>query len=135
MKLTRVLSLAACSFVYFLIGFSGWAADYPSPREGDWVLRDFRFHTGEILPELKLHYMTIGAPSGEPVLVLHGSTASGQTMLTNDFAGELFGTGQPLDASRWDACTPGCGARCIRISWTHWCRWRPCRSRWRAATG
>jgi homoserine O-acetyltransferase len=72
------------------------AADYPKPQEGTWLVKDFRFHTGEVLPELKLHYMTIGAPSGEPALVLHGSSASGQTMLTNDFAGELFGAGQPL---------------------------------------
>src|SRR5205814_3691280 len=51
-------------------------------------------------PELKLHYMTIGAPTGEPVLVLHGSSGSGQTMMGKDFAGELFGPGQPLDAAR-----------------------------------
>src|SRR5438132_3577493 len=99
MKLTRVLSLAACSLVYFLIGFSGWAADYPSPREGDWVLRDFRFHTGETLPELRLHYVTVGAPTGQPVLVLHGTTTTSGDFLRPDFAGELFGPGQPLDAA------------------------------------
>jgi homoserine O-acetyltransferase len=69
-------------------------------------VKDFRVHTGEVLPELKLHYMTIGAPSGEPVLVLHGSSASGQTMLTNDFAGELFGVGQPLDARKYFIIIP-----------------------------
>jgi homoserine O-acetyltransferase/O-succinyltransferase len=106
MKLTRVLSLAACSLVYFLIAFSGWAADYPSPREGDWVLRDFRFHTGEVLPELRLHYVTVGAPSGEPVLILHGTGGAGTNMLTGDFAGELFGPGQPLDASRYFIILP-----------------------------
>ena len=82
------------------------AADYPKPQEGTWLVKDFRFHTGEVLPELKLHYMTIGAASGEPVLVLHGSSASGQTMLTDDFAGELFGAGQPLDASRYSSSFP-----------------------------
>src|SRR6266571_4554515 len=106
MKLTRVLSLAACSLVYFLIGFSGWAADYPSPREGDWVLRDFRFHTGEVLPELRLHYVTVGAPTGEPVLILHGTGGAGTNMLTGDFAGELFGPGQLLDASRYFIILP-----------------------------
>ena len=86
----------------------GWAqaAEYPKPQDGIWLVKDFRFHTGEVLPELKLHYMTIGAPSGEPVLVLHGSSASGQTMLTNDFAGELFGAGQPLDASKYFIIIP-----------------------------
>jgi len=34
----------------------GWAADYPPPKEGDWIVRDFRFHTGEILPELRIHF-------------------------------------------------------------------------------
>jgi homoserine O-acetyltransferase/O-succinyltransferase len=76
-------------------------ADYPAPKEGDWVVNDFRFHTGEVLPALKLHYTTIGAPTGEPVLVLHGTTGSGASMLTPAFAGELFGPGQPLDASRY----------------------------------
>src|SRR5262249_11508186 len=60
----------------------------------------FRFHTGEVLPELRLHYVTIGEPTGEPVLVLHGSSGSSQTMLGRNFAGELFGPGQPLDAAK-----------------------------------
>ena len=46
------------------------------PQQGDFVIKDFRFHTGEVLPELKLHYVTIGAPTGQPVLVLHGSGSS-----------------------------------------------------------
>jgi homoserine O-acetyltransferase len=54
---------------------------------------DFRFHTGEVLPELKLYYVTIGEPTAEPVVVLHGSNGSGQTMLGPQFAGELFGPG------------------------------------------
>ena len=75
------------------------AADYPTPVEGDWVVRDFRFHNGESLPELRLHYITIGASSGEPVLILHGTNGTGRAFLRPDFAGELFGPGQPLDAS------------------------------------
>ena len=65
------------------------------------MVRDFRFHTGEVLPELRLHYTTVGAPTGEPVLILHGTTGSGTGMLNPRFAGELFGPGQPLDASRY----------------------------------
>lgn len=75
------------------------AADYPAPQEGSWVARDFRFHTGEVMPELRLHYRTIGAPGGEPVVVLHGTAGSGASMLTPAFAGELFGAGQPLDTA------------------------------------
>jgi hypothetical protein len=73
----------------------------PAPKEADFVAREFRFHTGEVMPELRLHYTTIGAPSGEPVLILHGTTGSGASMLTPAFAGELFGPGQPLDASKY----------------------------------
>jgi homoserine O-acetyltransferase/O-succinyltransferase len=107
MNFTRVFfSFVVGALVYFLIAFSSWAADYPSPKEGDWVLRDFRFHTGEVLPELRLHYVTVGAPSGEPVLILHGTGGSGLNMLTGNFAGELFGPGQPLDASRYFIILP-----------------------------
>jgi homoserine O-acetyltransferase/O-succinyltransferase len=88
------------------LGASALAADYPTPQEGSWVVRDFRFHTGEVLPELRLHYRTVGAPTGEPVLVLHGTTGSGASMLTPAFAGELFGPGQPLDASRYFIILP-----------------------------
>jgi homoserine O-acetyltransferase len=76
-------------------------AQYPAPQEGDWVAKDFKFHTGETLPEVRVHYRTVGSPKGEPVLVLHGTTGSGLSMLTPGFAGELFGAGQPLDASRY----------------------------------
>ena len=97
MKRARLLVTLAAAVV--ALGAS--AADYPAPQEGSWVARDFRFHTGETLPELRLHYTTVGARSGEPVLVLHGTTGSGAGFLTPAFAGELFGPGQPLDASRY----------------------------------
>lgn len=71
---------------------------YPTPRRGDWIAKDFRFHTGERLPEFRLSYLTIGNPSGDPVLVLHGTLATDDSMLTPAFAGELFASGQPLDA-------------------------------------
>ena len=69
-------------------------------------MRDFRFHTGEVLPELRLHYTTVGAPTGEPVLIVHGTTQSGASMFSPVFAGELFGPGQPLDASRYYVILP-----------------------------
>jgi homoserine O-acetyltransferase len=89
-----------------LLALPSFAADYPAPKEGTWVVRDFRFHTGETLPELKLHYATVGEPGGEPVLVLHGTTGSGASMLNPGFAGELFGAGQPLDAKRYYIILP-----------------------------
>jgi homoserine O-acetyltransferase len=89
-----------------LIGAASLAADYPAPKEGTWIARDFKFHTGEVMPELRLHYTTIGAPTGEPVIVLHGTTGSAASMLTPAFAGELFGAGQPLDATRYFIILP-----------------------------
>ena len=80
--------------------------NYPRAQEGSWGVRDFRFHTGEVLPELRLNYFTVGAPTGEPALVLHGTIGSGDGFLTPRFAGELFGPGQPLDASRYFIVLP-----------------------------
>ena len=92
--------------IVFCAALPAFAADYPEPKQGDWVARDFRFHTGEVFAELKLHYRTIGAATGEPVLVLHGTAGSGASMLVKDFADELFGPGQPLDASRYYLILP-----------------------------
>jgi homoserine O-acetyltransferase/O-succinyltransferase len=96
----------ALTLALVLTAFPVLAADFPAPKEGDWIVRDFRFHTGEVLPELRLHYATLGAPTGTPVLVLHGTTQSGQSMLAPVFGGELFGPGQPLDANRYYVILP-----------------------------
>lgn len=96
----------AMATLALLFAAAALAADYPTPKEGDWIVRDFRFHTGEMLPELKLHYTTVGQPTGEPVLVLHGTTGSGTGMLSPAFAGELFGPDQPLDARRYYIILP-----------------------------
>src|ERR1700674_5248292 len=100
MKIRYILAHAAISVVVLsLIALSAAAQNYPAPKEGSWVARDFRFHTGEVMPELRLNYRTIGEPTGEPVLVLHGTTQSGAAMISPAFAGELFNPGQPLDAA------------------------------------
>jgi homoserine O-acetyltransferase len=97
---------AALSAVFMMVSVTAMAADYPAPKEGDFIARDFKFHTGEVMPELRLHYTTIGEPTGAPVVVLHGSGGSAAAMLTPDFAGELFGAGQPLDASKYYIILP-----------------------------
>jgi homoserine O-acetyltransferase/O-succinyltransferase len=99
-------SRAALSAVFAMTSLTAVAADYPAPKQGDWIARDFKFHTGETMPELRLHYTTIGEPSGQPVLVLHGSGGSAANMLTPTFAGELFGPGRPLDASKYYIILP-----------------------------
>jgi homoserine O-acetyltransferase len=98
----RILVAAACA----LLATIAAAADYPAPQEGDWTVRDFRFHTGEVLPELRLHYTTLGDPRNEAIVVLHGTGGSARSMLTPAFAGELFGAGQPLDATRYYIVIP-----------------------------
>ena len=106
MKILDLALHAATCMALSLFAFSAAAADYPAPKEGDWVARDFRFHTGEVLPELRLHYTTVGQPSGQPVLLLHGTAGSGSNMLTPGFAGELFGPDQPLDAAKYFIILP-----------------------------
>ncbi|MCP3472494.1 alpha/beta fold hydrolase [Bradyrhizobium sp. CCGUVB1N3] len=99
-------SCVALSAALLSISMSAMAADYPAPKQGDWIARDFKFHTGETMAELKLHYTTIGEPTGQPVLVLHGTGQSAAGLLTPAFAGELFGAGQPLDASKYYIIIP-----------------------------
>jgi homoserine O-acetyltransferase/O-succinyltransferase len=106
LKTLSLLSYAVTSVILSLITLAAVAADYPAPKEGDWVVRDFRFHTGEVLPELRLHYTTVGTSSGQPVLILHGTTGSGTGLLTPAFAGELFGPGQALDAGKYFIILP-----------------------------
>lgn len=101
-SLVRAASIIALS----LLSAVAIAAEYPDPKQGDWVAHDFRYHTGEVMAELRLHYTTIGDPSGMPVVVLHGSGGSAKSMLTPAFAGELFGNGQPLDAAKYFIIIP-----------------------------
>ncbi len=82
------------------------AATYPAPVEGDHVIRNFRFATGDVLPELRLHYRTIGTPQRDQagvvrnaVLVLHGTSGTGAGFLETTFAGQLFEQGQLLDGN------------------------------------
>src|ERR1700704_5889810 len=89
-----------------LLATAAAAADYPAPKQGEWIARDFKFHTGEAMPEVRLHYTTIGDPAGITVVVLHGSGGSATNMLTPAFAGELFGPGQPLDATKYYVIIP-----------------------------
>ena len=89
------------------------AAEYPAPKEGDFVLRDYKFASGETLPELRLHYRTLGQPVKDEkgivrnaVLITHGTTGSGAQFIRPEFAGELFGPGQLLDATKFFIVLP-----------------------------
>jgi homoserine O-acetyltransferase len=102
MKLLQALSALAL----LLPSITGKAADYPPAREGEWIATNFKLHTGETISQVKLHYTTIGDPSGLPVVVLHGTGGSARSMLTPTFAGELFGPGQPLEAAKYFIVIP-----------------------------
>jgi homoserine O-acetyltransferase/O-succinyltransferase len=85
-----------------------WSQPSRLQVEGDWIARDFKFKSGETLPELRLHYTTLGAPSRDSagrvqnaVLILHGTGGRGDSFLSKNFSGELFGASQPLDAARY----------------------------------
>ena len=106
MTLNRLLSLAAAVLALPLIVSFVSAAEFATPKAADWIARDFQFTSGETLPELRLHYTTLGEPTGQPVLVLHGTAGSGAGLLTPEFAGELFGPGQPLDATKYFIILP-----------------------------
>ena len=99
--------------MFFLSVGSAGASGYPPPVDSDFVAHDFRFASGETLSELRLHYFTIGAPARDSgghitnaVMLLHGTNGRGAGFLTEGFAGELFGEGQPLDARRWYIIVP-----------------------------
>lgn len=108
----RVLPAALISFITLFCRTAS-AADYPAPREGDFVVKDFQFRSGERIGELKLHYVTFGSPTpssgGEvsnAVLLLHSTGGSARQYITPNFAGVLFGPGQVLDAQKYFIIVP-----------------------------
>lgn len=93
------------------LALAAWApvrafAAVPAAKEGDFTIHDFKFSTGERLPELRIHYRTLGEPRRDAkglvdnaVLVLHGTTGNGKQFMSENFAGVLFGPGALLDAA------------------------------------
>jgi homoserine O-acetyltransferase len=108
---TAVRSLAIS--ISLSVAASLLASDYPAPIEGDFTIRDFKFQSGETLPELRIHYRTLGKPEKDAqgkttnaVLIMHGTTGSGAQFIRPEFAGELFGKDQPLDATKFFIVLP-----------------------------
>jgi homoserine O-acetyltransferase/O-succinyltransferase len=108
----RMGAVLAAAFIAIGAARAQAPASYPA-TEGDYVARDFKFKSGEQLPELRLHYRTLGKlardAQGRPtnaVLILHGTGGSSQQFLRPQFAGELFGPGQLLDISRYFIILP-----------------------------
>lgn len=89
------------------------AAAWPGTQDGDYTVHDFHFQSGETLPEVLMHYTTLGKPAKDAngrttnaILILHGTSGTGQTFLRPIFAGVLFGPGQLLDASNFYLIIP-----------------------------
>lgn len=102
--------IAACLILaaVAICGTRSAFAQYPGAHEGDYIAKNFQFKDGEMLPELRLHYLTFGKPVKDAqgrvtnaVLIMHGTGGSGRQFLAPIYAGELFGPGQLLDANRY----------------------------------
>ena len=116
MKISRQRHFAALmslALLPVLLSSASGAATYPPPAEGDFIVKDFRFASGESLPELRIHYRTFGQPRADrngvvrnAVLIMHGTGGSGASLVRDEFAGELFGAGQPLDATHYFIVLP-----------------------------
>jgi homoserine O-acetyltransferase/O-succinyltransferase len=109
----NLLVLAAAVPLFLSLPTRGQTALWPATTEGDFVAKNFKFRSGETLPELRLHYTTLGKPARDAqgrvtnaVLILHGTGGTGHQFLTPIFAGELFGPGQLLDATRYFIILP-----------------------------
>src|SRR6266536_1072191 len=99
--------------VFVIATSNASAADFPTPAEGDYTIRNFKFSSGESLPELKIHYRTLGKSDKDAqgktrnaVLIMHGTTGSGAQFIRPEFAGELFGKDQTLDATKFFIILP-----------------------------
>jgi homoserine O-acetyltransferase/O-succinyltransferase len=100
-------------FAFVLVAFCSFAANFPPPTEGDFVIKDFHFNSGQTLPELRMHYLAFGKPQRDAngivrnaVLILHGTTGSSAQFLLPEFADELYGKGQPLDVTKYYLIIP-----------------------------
>jgi homoserine O-acetyltransferase len=107
------LRFALLLFFVLSAAAAACAAGYPAPKESTFAVKDFQFKSGEKLPEVKLHYYTLGTPQKDAsgkvrnaVLILHGTGGTGRQFLNDHFAGVLFGPGQLLDATKYFIILP-----------------------------
>jgi len=110
----RILQAVFTASLLFASTFLfGQSTDYHNPDQGTFVVKNFQFKSGERLPEVKIHYYTLGKPQKDAsgkvrnaVIFLHGTTGSGKQFMTANFAGVLFGPGQLLDANKYFLVIP-----------------------------
>ena len=112
-RLVSSLAVVVCAAAAAFSAGAGAQVSVPTPSEGDFVVRDYTFASGEALPEVRLHYRTVGTPRTDAdgvvrnaVLLLHGTGDSGQGLVSDEFAAPLFGKDQPLDAEQYFVIVP-----------------------------
>ncbi len=96
-----------------VLSIAAYAQDAPKTVPDDFVIKDYKFESGETLPELKIHYVTLGTPQKNKngqvtnaVIINHGTGGSNTQFLSHGFAGVLFGKGQLLDAEKYFIVIP-----------------------------
>jgi homoserine O-acetyltransferase/O-succinyltransferase len=106
-------ALSLSALLTFPVSAAAEPSTYPAPTQGDYIIKNFTFTSGETLPELRIHYYSLGHPARDArgvvrnaILIDHGTTGSGDGFLKPYFAGELFGPGQPLDATKFFIVIP-----------------------------
>src|ERR1051325_8762303 len=112
----RRLPLLSAMLAAGVLSAAAGAQTQPGPRippGADFVLKNFVFSTGDTMPELRIHYIALGAPRRDSkgtvrnaVIVLHGTTGSGGGFTSRTFGGELFGPGQLLDTAKYFVVLP-----------------------------
>jgi homoserine O-acetyltransferase len=113
LKKYRYMKIRPVFLIQFILTGQILGADFPPTTSSDFVLHDFHFRSGEVMPALRMHYRTFGEPRLDKngavenaVLILHGTTGNGSNFLRREFAGELFNPGQPLDVARYFLILP-----------------------------
>jgi homoserine O-acetyltransferase/O-succinyltransferase len=112
---SRTIFFSACAVSVFLCASTARGAGAPPsrPLDGDYVIRDFHFASGETMPELRLHYTYLGKPRKDAqgkvinaVLIMHGTGGSGRSLINDRFSAVLFNPGQLLDAEKYFIILP-----------------------------
>ena len=105
--------MASTKMALCLVALCGASARPQQPAGADYIIHNFKFESGETLPELTLHYLALGKPRKDAngvvrnaVILMHGTTGSGAPFMNKTFGGELFGAGQPLDTSKYFVVIP-----------------------------
>ncbi len=115
MRTFRLLLVVVVAAVFVAAPLAQTPAQPAAPQvtEGDFIVRNYTFQSGEVLPEVRLHYRTLGTPRRDAggqvtnaVWIGHGTGGTGTQFLSRNFSGELFGPGQPLDVTQYYIILP-----------------------------